>query len=538
MSDLQTLIDEFLGLHWAYHPIDATFAGAPGFDDVLPPADAGAAARERAALQRLGERLERTVVPNDAASRLDTKLMRAQIAAAQAALGERPRFANPVWYTGEVAFGLISLLLAPSTASEPHAFVARLAAVPDFLAAASTQLSAAAVPADWVRRARLECAAIERLLAHGLPQHPYAQGVPLATVSAARAALQCFYASLESIPDADPACGTAYLALLVREVHGLAHTPESLEREAAAAYGEALAALCDFAARLDNNRNWREQLAALAEIGPAGNDVLPTYRAWHERAMHDAYALVSPAREYALEFAYLPDWARPVASDLYFLFYRSPAPYAARSASTYWVAPPGDSRDEGRRLHNTAAIKQIHAVHHGSIGHHTQNARARSAPSRLARVAGTDCAAGIMFLGAGTMVEGWACYAEDLLAEISDFYSDAERLQLAYFELRNIACCLADIRLHTGTWTLDEMRRFYRDGVGFAPSRVWSETTRNSIFPGSRLMYWTGAQQIKALRARSPLPTKSFHDALLAFGAMPVAWIAEELAACSASARC
>lgn len=341
MSDLQTLIDEFLGLHWAYHPIDATFAGAPGFDDVLPPADAGAAARERAALQRLGERLERMVVPNDAASRLDAKLMRAQIAAAQAALGERPRFANPVWYTGEVAFGLISLLLAPSSASEPRAFVARLAAVPDFLAAASTQLSAAAVPADWVRRARLECAAIERLLAHGLPQHPYAQGVPLATVSAARAALQRFYASLASIPDADPACGTAYLALLVREVHGLAHTPESLEREAAAAYGEALAALYDFAARLDNNRNWREQLAALAEIGPAGNDVLPTYRAWHERAMHDAYALVSPAREYALEFAYLPDWARPVASDLYFLFYRSPAPYAARSASTYWVAPPG-----------------------------------------------------------------------------------------------------------------------------------------------------------------------------------------------------
>ncbi len=537
MTGFQSLVDDFLYMHFTYHPVDATFAGAARFDALLPPADATAAARERSALRELSARLTRTTVPQDAGSRLDAKLMRAQMTAAEAALDARSRFHNPAWYTGEVAFGLISLLLPAPTERDPNAFACRLAAVPDFLAAASTQLRATAVPADWARRARLESAAIGRLLEDGLPQHSFAASVPAALAPAAVAALRRFEAHLENVPDADPACGSAYLEMLVRDMHGLAHTPERLEREAAAAYDDALRAICEFAARLDKDRSWREQLAALAEIGPSGLEVLPAYHAWHGRALRDAAALVTPAREYDLEFAYLPEWARAVASDLYFLFYRSPAPLDPGQGSPYWVAPLSESPEIDRRAHNTAAIKQIHAVHHGSIGHHTQNARARGAAARLARIAGTDCAAGIMFLGAGTMVEGWACYAEDLLAEIPGFYNDAERLQLAYFELRNVACCLADIRLHAGHWTLEEMRRFYRDEVGFAPARVWSETTRNSIYPASRLMYWSGASQIAALRARSPLATKPFHDALLAFGSAPVAWIAEEFELCAPPAR-
>ena len=170
----------------------------------------------------------------------------------------------------------------------------------------------------------------------------------------------------------------------------------------------------------------------------------------------------------------------------------------------------------------------MHAVHHGSIGHHTQNARAREAASRFGRIAGTDGASGLALLSAGTLVEGWACYAEDLMAELPDFYTPLERLQLEYFTLRNIACCLADIRLHAGIWSPGEMQRFYRDDVAFAPSRIVSETTRNSIFPGSRLMYWTGTAAIAELRARSPLSPRAFHDRLLSFGSAPVAWIAAE----------
>ena len=225
----------------------------------------------------------------------------------------------------------------------------------------------------------------------------------------------------------------------------------------------------------------------------------------------------------------MPEWAREAAGALYFLFYRSPPAEHPGDGSRYWIFPPGADTAAYLRGQNVPFIKAVHAVHHGSIGHHTQNARARQAASRLARLGGTDCASGIAFLSAGTLVEGWACYAEDLLLETPGFYTPEEELLLKQFEFRNAACCLADIRLHTGQWTLEQMRAFYRDEVGFAPGRVWAETTRNSIYPATRLMYWLGTQVIKELRAELGLAPQVFHDQLLSYGCAPITLIADEM---------
>ena len=168
-------------------------------------------------------------------------------------------------------------------------------------------------------------------------------------------------------------------------------------------------------------------------------------------------------------------------------------------------------------------------MHHGSIGHHTQNARARGAPSRLARLAGTDCASGIALLGAGTMVEGWACSATNLMAEIDGFYAGGERAALAAGDRRNAASVLADIRLHTGEWSLERMRAFYRDEAGFPAARIERETTRNSILPATRLMYFLGVEQIVALRRELGGDARTLHDSLLACGHVPVAWAADEV---------
>ncbi|MBM3521821.1 MAG: DUF885 domain-containing protein, partial [Alphaproteobacteria bacterium] len=266
---------------------------------------------------------------------------------------------------------------------------------------------------------------------------------------------------------------------------------------------------------------WRTQLADLAAETRAPDALPRAYDLWHDRAMTDATGLVTPADDYALTFAPLPEWARAVAGHLYFLSYRSPPAQGAGLGSVYWTAPAAQS---------VVAIKQTHSVHHGSIGHHTQNVRARGAASRLARLAGTDCASGIAFLGAGTMVEGWACYATEIMAEIEEFYSPAENLALLHGDRRNAASVLADIRLHTGEWSLEQMRAFYRDEAGFPAARVWGETTRNSIFPATRLMYFLGTEQIKALRRETRLPLRNFHDALLGCGHVPIAWAAEEIA--------
>ncbi len=109
------------------------------------------------------------------------------------------------------------------------------------------------------------------------------------------------------------------------------------------------------------------------------------------------------------------------------------------------------------------------------------------------------------------------------------FYTPLERLLLKQHELRNAAMCLADIRLHRGAWNLGQMRTFYTNQVGVAPGRVWSETTRNSIYPATRLMYWLGTREIKRHRLEIGGSPRSFHDALLSFGSVPVHWVANEL---------
>src|SRR5690606_2660098 len=219
------------------------------------------------------------------------------------------------------------------------------------------------------------------------------------------------------------------------------------------------------ALRLDPQRNWQEQLADRALDHPDFGDVIPAYERLHAAAMNaaDDAELVSPAFDYGLSFEHLPEWAQASAPDLYFLFYRSPTVGRPGAGSVYWVFPPGADEEAYLRGQNYSTIKITHAVHHGSIGHHTQNARARAAVGQLGRVAGTDCSAGIAMLSGGTLIEGWACYTQDLLLEAEGFYQPSDELVLRHAELRNTAMCLADIRLHTGIWSLNDMRDFYVD---------------------------------------------------------------------------
>ena len=522
MSAFDGLVDDALSLLWETNPVAASFAGEMSYDAGLPDSGAAACADERRKLDALSQRLEYAASPDGAAARIDSRFVRVLVDQTRAELAVRPRVHNPAWYTGEAAFGIIALLLRPDELRNDEALGTRIAAIPDFFAGGRAHLDGRPLPRAWVERARTETAALVRLLREGLGRHPRAPFDNPQGIESAIDATERFAAALETCTnDADPACGGAYLTDLMQRVHGLTETPAELERRAAAAFDAALAELEESAARLDPARTWQEQLAFLATFAPPPGETLAAFAAWNARALDDASDMLSPASDYALTFAPLPDWAHAVAHELYFLWYRSPAARHPGRGSVYWV--------DGEP--NTAAIKLIHAVHHGSIGHHTQNARARDAASRFARIAGTDGASALALLSAGTMVEGWACYAEDLMAEVPGFYSPAERLQLEYFTLRNIACCLADIRLHAGIWSLAEMQRFYREDVAFAPSRIIAETTRNSMFPGSRVMYWVGTTQIAALRARSALTARVFHDRLLSFGSAPVAWIADEFEA-------
>ncbi|WP_407543409.1 hypothetical protein Q0M94_26400 (plasmid) [Deinococcus radiomollis] len=61
------------------------------------------------------------------------------------------------------------------------------------------------------------------------------------------------------------------------------------------------------------------------------------------------------------------------------------------------------------------------------------------------------------------------------------------------------------------------------------PSRVWAETTRNSIYPATRLMYWLSTRVILELRAELNLSPQHFHDQLLSYGGVPMMLIAQDM---------
>lgn len=506
---LQNLVERFLAHHGRFHPVDASFIGLPGHDHRLPPAGPETAEAERASLSDLVRALE-NVPPADAQSdRLDARLMRASLLHAQAALDHWPGFVQPSWYTGEVAFGLISLMLPGVRGIPADALRQRLEATPGFLADARSHLAGRPVPADWCERARRECAALDRLLSTGLPRHPSWTEALEAPSGKAREAIADFARRLEGLPDRAPACGRDYIAHLMREVHGLSWSPQEAVAFAEDAFRELSARIDAHPAR----QRPPEPMIPVAELPSA-------YRLWHERTMASAGALMTPATEYDLAFQPLPDWAAGVAGDLYFLSYRCPTALAAGKGSIYWTAPVPQP---------LTAVKQTHAIHHGSIGHHTQNTRARDAAARLARIGGNDCASGVALLSAGTMIEGWACYVTELAAEMDGLYDEADHLASLVAQRRNAASVLADIGLHAGGWSLDRMRSFYTDEAGFPAARVWSETTRNSILPGTRLMYFLGTHQIWELRRKIGGDPRAFHDTLLSFGHVPVSWIAEEM---------
>src|SRR5258706_12740066 len=164
---------------------------------------------------------------------------------------------------------------------------------------------------------------------------------------------------------------------------------------------------------------------------------------------------------------------------MYYLNYRSPAPFDRFGVHDYVVAAHA----------STSVITLNHVVHHGAIGHHVQNYYAYHGSSEIGRVAAVDCASRIgMFLG-GTMAEGWACYATDLMDE-AGFLTPDESVAQQHTRARLLARAVVDIGLHERTLTFDAGVALFRDRIGMTPEAARAEVCKTSMFPGTGIMYW------------------------------------------------
>ena len=99
--------------------------------------------------------------------------------------------------------------------------------------------------------------------------------------------------------------------------------------------------------------------------------------------------------------------------------------------------------------------------------------------------------------------------------------------------LRLLARAIVDIEMHRGAMTMTEAEMFYRDRVGMPASAAAGEATRNSMFPGTAIMYWLGTRSIHDLRRRvedregAAFSLRRFHDRFLSYGSIPVLLIGQ-----------
>jgi uncharacterized protein (DUF885 family) len=132
-----------------------------------------------------------------------------------------------------------------------------------------------------------------------------------------------------------------------------------------------------------------------------------------------------------------------------------------------------------------------------------------------------------MFLG-GTMAEGWACYATDLMDE-QGFLTADESLSQQHTRARLLARAVVDIGLHERSLSFEDAVAVYRDRIGMPVDAARSEVCKNSMFPGTAIMYWIGADALHRLRkaqVRGGVSLQQFHDRVLSFGSIPIPLLA------------
>ena len=547
-------LDGFFASYFRHRPVSATFVGVHAYNDRLPDlSDAGRGEARAAAESLLAGLRALPDEPLDEAQAMDRGLARGFLEIQRWEFGSGHFTRNPCVHTSEAAFGLISLLRRPFAplAERLAAARERLDAIPDLLddALATPQ----PVPAAWLERAQAECAGLRALLGDGpdagggIEQLVVDTGPVRLDRHGLRAALRSAWAAVgrleerlrESRRSASDAyaCGPEALELILRSGHALSLGAAEIERYAADQLAESQAYLRE-RARDFEAASWEEALAGLAQLHPSTDGYYARYgELWNacRQAVESRRLLTWPDRP--VRYVPRPAWLRAAAPHLYLLAYHAPAPRDALPETEYFVTPierglPPAEQTRLLRATNDSVIKLNHVVHHGGVGHHVQNWHAARARSRIGQIAAVDCASRIALLCGGTMAEGWACYATELMGEIG-FLSRREAFAVRHGRLRIAARAVVDVRLHQGRLTLDEAAAFYRERVGLPPAAAWAEAVKNSLFPGTALAYLMGTDSIHRLRrelsTRPGFELGRFHDALLGHGSVPVALIAEAM---------
>jgi uncharacterized protein (DUF885 family) len=196
----------------------------------------------------------------------------------------------------------------------------------------------------------------------------------------------------------------------------------------------------------------------------------------------------------------------------------SPGPLEKHGQTFLNISPPPANWNAGQvdsffREYNDFMLKDL-VVHEGMPGHYLQIAHAnRFAAPTVVR----------SLFRSGSFVEGWAVYAERLMAD-QGFGGPEVRMQQLKMWLRTIINSLLDIGIHTQGMTEQQaMDLMMNDGFQ-ERSEAAGKWRRAQLSSTQLCTYFVGAAELLQLRADyekqrgSIRDWKAFHDRMLSFG--------------------
>jgi len=232
-------LDSFFEAYYRHRPVNATFIGVHDSAELLP--NYSAAGVDAALGDIEGLRAGLRSLPDEQltqAQALDRRLAEGFLAIQQWEFSSQHfQAANPCVYSGEAAFGVLSLLRRPFAPLHERLerAAARMQAIPALLSQGQANLRAA--PRAWSERALDECTGLRELLRVGVQQLMHEQNCELAQVHAAAeravTAVDSFASFVQDLPPSEEyACGAEAFDLYLRQGHFLTQGADEIARYA------------------------------------------------------------------------------------------------------------------------------------------------------------------------------------------------------------------------------------------------------------------------------------------------------------------
>jgi uncharacterized protein (DUF885 family) len=531
------LSEEFVECTMRHNPVAATAAGIHDYDHLLPDDSPDGFGQRTSWLLDIEQRLMAAVPWEDLPpeQRVDYAMLRSRLATLRADLEEiKVQTRNPVLYP-ETALNGVFLLMARAFAplqERKEAIVARLMAVPGYLAAARANLQQ--VPAEFVEIAREVNSTgpgfvddVVRSLIRSFPGDGE-------RIEHAGGRARTGFTEYQHFLDHEVtsriggtfAIGERWMNYKLEREHLLEMDCNALEDLGREHVARTRAALEAEAKRLDPTRSWREQIAEAKKKHPEPLRVREAYVAevGRARAFVEAKRL-APIPDCPLEIVDTPVFERATTP---YAAYLQPAPFDAEHGGTFFVTPV----DVGRRPevqeqqlqgHNYVSLP-LTTLHEAYPGHHLQLSHAVKVGSRLRRLSDSN-----------VFAEGWALYCEELMYEQGYFLDPVTRL----YQLKDLlwrACrVVIDVGLHTGRMTVAEAVEYLVDQAMLERVNAEAEVRRYTLTPTQPMSYLVGKLELLKVReeAKRRMGARfnlyDFHAALLSSGTLPPALIREEL---------